>query len=342
MSNRRVFTDACIYCGSTQPRRSREHVIPKSLGTFENNWVLTCVCHECTQYFSRELELVLARDSPEGYLRLQHGLRPPVATANLLNTRVRMKVTEEGPYKGANVVLGASRTGEELEPLLVPQVGFRAPVERDLTWILEEDLTSEAVQGYSGPGVDIRLVGRGDGVLPRLVARLQGIGINFTQQGTFEEPITNARNSVEIETEFRLDAVNLRAVAKVAFNYAAKIISPEFMRQPDCEPVARFIRAGEVPTDGLPVSIGRTPVLVGDRDRQQTRGHICTVGWANRDEQFSLVSLFNELTYRVTLKRRHSGIWRDLAYGHVIDPFDRSITRLMRLPGRQVPPWLRP
>ena len=48
MSKRRKLpsTEACIYCGSTAPRKSREHVIPQALGTFKDNWTLTWVCHE--------------------------------------------------------------------------------------------------------------------------------------------------------------------------------------------------------------------------------------------------------------------------------------------------------
>ena len=32
---------------------------PQALGMFAQNWTLTCVCHECNQYFCRELERAL-------------------------------------------------------------------------------------------------------------------------------------------------------------------------------------------------------------------------------------------------------------------------------------------
>src|SRR5262245_4424696 len=63
------ITATCLYCKETKPQDlfNREHVLPQSFGTFDNNMVLrNLVCEDCNTYFSRTLELRLGRESFEG------------------------------------------------------------------------------------------------------------------------------------------------------------------------------------------------------------------------------------------------------------------------------------
>ena len=66
----------CIWCTQSKPTTAfnREHVIPESFGLFESGFTLiNTVCTACNDFFSRELELALARDSFEGYQRYHYG-----------------------------------------------------------------------------------------------------------------------------------------------------------------------------------------------------------------------------------------------------------------------------
>lgn len=215
-------SEPCVYCGSTAPPRGREHVIPQAFGTFEQNLTLRCVCDDCNSYFCRTLELHLARDSAEGFLRLRHGVKPPSAANDLRNRRIATTIQEPGPYKGAHAVIRPGVTNEDLEPVPVPQVGFRQPGDAEFHWIPEEGLSEETVREYHGTGVHVRIVGRGDDseseetIQRRLIARLSQLGITFVPQGEFHEPVTNAENSVRIETVFTVDIVIMRAIAKIA------------------------------------------------------------------------------------------------------------------------------
>jgi hypothetical protein len=74
----------CIYClkdKSESAFKKREHVIPQCFGKFpENNLVLhKVVCDECNQYFGDNIELYMGRDSFEGFVRIEHGIKPKKA-----------------------------------------------------------------------------------------------------------------------------------------------------------------------------------------------------------------------------------------------------------------------
>lgn len=59
----------CIYCKKSNTPKNVEHVLPKMLGKFENNLTLIgMVCQECNQFFSKDIELALGRDSIYGIL----------------------------------------------------------------------------------------------------------------------------------------------------------------------------------------------------------------------------------------------------------------------------------
>lgn len=73
-------TNICIYClkrGDQSMFQTVEHVVPQSFGHFQNNFTLKkMVCNSCNQFFGRDLELILARDSKEGFDRFKYGLKP--------------------------------------------------------------------------------------------------------------------------------------------------------------------------------------------------------------------------------------------------------------------------
>src|SRR5436190_19100438 len=90
------------------------------------------------------------------------------------------------------------------------------------------------------------------------------------------------------------------------------------------------------------------PILADDEPRRrQTKGHLLIVEWADRSQSYLRVrlSLFNEMTYVVRLCGHYSGLWSDVANGHLFDPFDHQIikltnTRLIR-PVRLKLRWMR-
>src|SRR5687767_9354517 len=104
-------SDPCIYCASVEARTKREHVMSQALGTFEQNWVLACVCDGCNEYFADNLELVLGRDSLEGMRRIELGLRSPSAANRFLNRRMTATLQDGGRLDGARLVFAPNDHG---------------------------------------------------------------------------------------------------------------------------------------------------------------------------------------------------------------------------------------
>src|SRR5882762_1090411 len=69
----------CIYCKveyDPQLFQSVEHVLPQSFGVFGSKTptLKDCVCDNCNQYFKKDLDQVIARESLEGITRYKKGI----------------------------------------------------------------------------------------------------------------------------------------------------------------------------------------------------------------------------------------------------------------------------
>lgn len=328
----------CIYCGSTTSRQKREHVLPQSFGTFKDNWTFDDVCDDCNQYFGNTLELPLGRDTAEGVLRFRHGVKLPKEAVKLLNRRVVIRVEREGPWQGARVFLAATDSGDQLEPIPFPQVGFRRPIPGEQRlWIEEAALTEESVVSYRGPGAETWVVGPDDEALERLSQRLRELGFSFKFLSRMDQPITDDGTiAIAIETTF--DIIVQRAIAKIAFNYAAYTSGADLLRHSSFDPVRHFIRHGDEPMPWQVVQAKWQPILANDTPEMRvTNGHLLVVE-LKRDTLRSKVSLFNEMTYIVTLCQRFSGIWRHISVGHLFDPQRHEIVELTSV-RRSLLPW---
>ncbi len=317
-------TVPCIYCSSTVPPTTREHVMPQALGTFEQNWTLRCVCDDCNHFFSRELELALGRDSWEGFLRVELGLRSASASANFLNKRMRATLNDGGYFNGAQVVMRPTEAGDSMEPFVVHQVGFRKPGE-DWVFIAERDLTQESIARFSGSTVEIKVFApRGD--LPRVQERLAALDFDFTESHRVLDLPISEREKVTVEHEFNVDTTLRRAAGKIAFNYAAKILGPDAMRRRAFDPLRQFVRYDQEPVPL--VSAKHLSVLEGP-EASTTRTHICGLQWLSSDRQLAgIVSLFNEVTYGITMCRSESDEWATVVSGHLFDPMTHRITEV--------------
>src|SRR4051812_10723620 len=94
----------CIWCTAEKDESefNVEHVMPRSFGTFEDNPTLVnTVCKACNDYFAKNLEPSLAKDSLEGFDRFRYGLKPPHEFSSLgKRSTSRVQITE-GNYAGA-------------------------------------------------------------------------------------------------------------------------------------------------------------------------------------------------------------------------------------------------
>jgi hypothetical protein len=313
----------CIYCASTKSRSKREHVLSRALGTFEHNWVLDCVCDECNHYFADNLELALARDSRESFLRIETGLRPARAALEFLNRRVTIILQDPGLFNGARCIVRADDAGTGVIPVPVAQVWFRRPG-ADWNRLTERELTPAnvaTVVGSDADPVEVRLVAP-TGECDRLRARLEDLGISIAMiDQALGQPVTQ-QHRLTTAFNFTVDATIIRAAVKIGFNYAAKILGAATIRSPEFNQAREFVRYGETSEEVARVWHGS--ILVGP-GAATARVHACGLGWeSNQQGLMVLVSLFNEMTYSLQLCRG-TGAWAAVNARHVFDPLKRII-----------------
>src|SRR5579871_5991273 len=102
----------CIYCGEIATRRfPKDHVVPRAFGHFKDNLTLDCVCGPCNAYFGRNLELFLAQDSIEGFLRVRCGLVAKSGRKQIGRSRLKCSVTSSGECYGARITTERDAVG---------------------------------------------------------------------------------------------------------------------------------------------------------------------------------------------------------------------------------------
>jgi hypothetical protein len=291
----------------------------RALGTFEQNWTLDCVCDECNQYFADNLELPLGRDSREALFRIDLGLKPAGAAAQLLNRRVKTTVQDPGQFDGIRVLLRPSEDGTETIPVPVPQVGLRRDGD-EWRFLTERELTAEnTLEFKESPALEVRIYGIGADC-DRLKQRLIALGIGFVEtHRTTNQPITE-QSALTVVYDINVDETIVRAACKIAFNYAAKVLGPETVRDARFDAARRFVRYGDAPI--RLATVQRLSVLVGP-GAESARVHACGLGW-DRGYLVALVSLFNEITYGIRLCAAESTEFPTAR--HFFDPLARTIS----------------
>jgi len=306
-------------------------VLSDAFGKFKPALVLhRCVCRWCNQFFGDELEVRFARGAFEGMLRYRKGIKvPPDGAVNL--RYLDFAIPEgNGDWSGVRLKLVSANGGMQVE--LVPQAAFFDKTQERWMHITLDEIEGalSAHPGYKN--VPVRLYARSAQECTRLVSLLRGYDINGEPWAELSPP-GGLRESpkVEVDVTFRINRGIRRCIAKYAFNYLAFVCGSEFAREADFDTIRRFIRYGEQPDYPLVVA-GSTPILYDDRpSERQTDGHLITLSWAESlCDLVSEVSLFNSITYRVSICRQFSGkLWRPIRSGHHYDLATRAVTPLV-------------
>lgn len=320
----------CIYClrDLGADAFNTEHVIPRAFGTFEQNLTLSdVVCADCNNYFSKSLELFFARDSFEAYDRVIQGLKPVEELEEFPQDRLTFSAAVEGEWCGLRLRL--RREGDDTAVGYVPQVGFQIKGSPHWTYLTEEEITDPENQLPSEIADEgIRIIGSSDVVVERLANILCERGINFQKKGELVPPATDTRD-IEIFINSKIDPVIKRCAAKIVLNYLAYTAGRDFVLHTAFNATRAYIRCGESP-GYLLVDADDSPILAYDsRTLRQTEGHLITVNWtADNKHVVGQISLFNRVTYRVSLARDFAGLWRQIRSGHHFDLESRQIAQL--------------
>jgi HNH endonuclease len=323
----------CIYCLEDQNQSSFtkiEHVLPQSFGRFKNNLTLhNSVCDGCNKYFGDNLEIALGRDTYEGGLRFDYGLRQPSEFKSLgKKTRLTVRI-HEGEFKGAYAYREYSEVQQQIILKPVPQVGFRKLVDSEIEYYLLDQIPTK--QYFDQNGYDLDQPGS-IRILPSTeVESIQAVLLRkgFTFKAHKDVNPDESEPSLLCKIEGVIDESIIRAVAKIAFNYLAYWQGPEFMLEADFNPTREFIRYG-VKSQYPLIKIRQESILCDESVSGKRRsGHLLTVDWAaDKRSIVAQVSLLNWLTYSVSLARDFSGKHRAIQRGHFFDPYNQRILQL--------------
>jgi hypothetical protein len=309
----------CVYCGfSGLAEFPREHVIPRSFGSFQNNLTLGCVCGECNRYFGKHLESWFASESVESIVRFRYGLRD---TESAERTRtIRAKANVEGPILGARVLLRPDASAKSgIDNVYVPQVAIKNTNEAEPRWYTLQELNSDVVRTVEA-GAGISLFVTSPEEEQALRSRLRELGLGPTQQISRDKvlPRKDFKTRVTCDFDFNMS----RCVAKIAFNYLAYVFEENTMLllRPEFDTVRKYVRDG-APSEQPVVYFSKTPKFEQDSGKPPfVDGHVLAVGWDITNEKVvCALSLFNAMTYHVVLCRKYEGLWFALQNAHTFD-----------------------
>jgi len=254
-------THRCIWCKCDKPEGAFnvEHVLPQAFGTFEQNFTLVHkVCKTCNDFFARELEPWLARDSLEGFDRYRYSQKPTAEFKSMgQRSTTRVQLTE-GPYTGA---WGFNLPGaERLDLRPFPQVGFSTSEDGPFEWYMLDELPSAdelKAKGYSGE-CHMRLCECDD--VEAVATLLRHKGINYTSTEQFAPP----SGGTWVEQVFRPTLVHRRALAKVVMNYLAHECGRDVALEPRFDAIRDLVLRGIEPSYRY-YAIDENPILDGDK-----------------------------------------------------------------------------
>jgi hypothetical protein len=220
---------------------------------------------------------------------------------------------------------------------LIPQVAFLNKLESRWIHITEDEIEAKLSGGMSALDTATpRIFARSREELERLLSRLTHVGITPGRLDEMSPPTGLLDgNKISVEVAFTINRGIRRCMAKYAFNYLAFVCdltfcNHTFVLERDFDLVRRFIRYGEMPS--YPVVVANFgPILRDDSPtRRQTGGHLLTLDWsASGLDLVGQVSVFNSITYVVSLARHYSGVvWRPIRSGLHFDIRKRVVRPL--------------
>ena len=300
----------CIYCGTCDPGcfEGREHVIPKSFGTFGSQTpTLNCVCDKCNAYFKRELDQILAQDTLEGITRYRHGkfsreFRP--------QKRLRFILAdgeETGKFAGA-VVGGVHSMTDKLLPIVTQlQVLNRKTGAVDVFFRDQVGSFGLPEDTYGETGTrDATIYAPSKEEYDEFVEELKRAGIELVQGAPFEHPpsIANAKDEDELTLpvyiEGEVDDTHKRALAKILVNFAARYLAYNEVQKPKWTTVKRYVRFGE---GAMAARISNKPFWTGqETDDVRYPGDSINVRIENHERGLlGVIQFYNQITYELLL-----------------------------------------
>jgi hypothetical protein len=248
--------EVCIYCGEANKKFCKAHILPRSLGAFENQpTLLNTVCAECDTEIGKS-EDQFTHSGLAALLRTQLGL-----AEDERRSPFRRRFAGQGPvdmktnYLGTDgVLLEPSGVGDwKLPPVLpLPQLHFiYADGNKKCIRINPESFTAAEVLKVIGEIVPKQVVffGLTPEQYEHIFKAFHQAGIPLSGEQTVYPPTDKELLPVLATGTLRCDKRYFQAIAKIAFHYYLGMnLGNCYMNGSEdiFNPVRRFIRYGEV------------------------------------------------------------------------------------------------
>lgn len=322
----------CIYCRQSPPNvvfAKAEHVLPQAFGRFKNNLTLHgVVCDECNAYFGNELELDLARNTPDGFERFRLGVKPAdeyKSVGSRTTLAFSVDPSHVGPLAGVHVVQRV--VDGELLPAPAPQIGFGRGEDGPWEWFLLDALPSrERVQALYADGY--RTLGyREITDITALGEALAAIGVS--PNGDRRE-VYPAHLRVQVPIRLRAKLTNKfgRVLTKIALNYLASQYGARTALMPQFDDARAYARYDRHPSTRI-WDVDTNPILP---DSPTALGHILAVGWeVERQVVLGVVSFHNQRRYTVRLAEGGFAVVPFKGCGHFFDVASMNVSPMTPL-----------
>lgn len=277
----------CIYCLEEKDADefSRDHVIPVSFGTFNNNLTLVnMVCEECNRELGKYVEFYLGKATYEGMMRYDFNIKNPEdLKGKPYISNLTIKVAE-GKWKGAYAKRTFNSQLNKITILPFPQIGFKKRgVERydfyPLWEIPSKEELDEAIYDIDSSRGFIILGCKLKDAMKRLDKK--GFKIKFREDSY--DYISKSNEDIECVTEWSINETVRRNIAKIALNYLANCQGVGFVLNEKFNDIREFIRWANKPDHPIFIMDDR-PILADEPQGGKSRlGHIITLNWASDD-----------------------------------------------------------
>jgi HNH endonuclease len=307
----------CIYCRTSDTGKfPREHVVPRSFGSFRGALTLRCVCGACNRSFGKHLETPFARESAESIARFWHGVRDEESATR--TSQAAARVNDSGPRQGAKVLLRPNARKNGIDLQYVPQVAFRKNEAEEWRWYTPEELNSQVIQALDA-GWELKYFVSSPVEEQRLRSRLQELGLPATKP--VRRQVFPPEPEIKTHVKCIFDLNMARCVAKIAFNYFAYVLEQNYqlLLRDEFDPIRRFVTDGTHPQYSI-VQFSGKPAL--DRPTNEGAfvvGHALGVDWVADGSIVCELSLFNAMAYRVVICNAYRGLWFPLGNAHTFD-----------------------
>ncbi len=303
----------CIYCKNdiTESSKSTEHVFPEAFGC-PDSWILECVCKDCNNEFGRNMERYLAGDSLEGLWRLQKiGSR---SKKPIRQIRIKMHIPDEdgyGEFRGVIIYADFS----QIDSLYLPAqiLTFCNDGERKFTLVYK--MTDEEIKNIPGK---FEFFAHNENEYKQVAERLKKLGKKLEEGKIHRLPETaiGRDGKIKVDIEGVIDSVIFRTIAKIAFNYLAKVKGSSYALDQNFDSIRDYIKTGNKPNFKI-VRIEKGHILAEEtKDQYFLEGHIFTIE-TRGDDIISKVTLSNSLSfYYVVYLGKIGLIWHDIKCGH--------------------------